>query len=109
MKAYGAPTPRAAVVREPALVGAGVGGDTETDSLQAVVKAALAPRPESPGLMPALDVEIAAIKKMVGQVLQCSRHTALRVAPTETGGLPGGDHVGQDRKSAHRSLEGDGR
>src|SRR5690606_22768290 len=48
------------------------------DGIKAVVQAALAT--QSTALIPALESEIAAIKKMVGQVLQCSRQTALRVA-----------------------------
>ncbi len=36
-------------------------------------------------LVGAMDEELAAIKRMVGQVLQCSRHTALRVGSDGTG------------------------
>jgi flagellar biosynthesis protein FlhF len=54
-------------------------------------------------LMPALDHELAAIRRMVGQVLQCSRHTALRVGRdggpgSPAGAIPGGampDALGQ--------------
>ncbi len=45
-------------------------------------------RPE-PVLVPAMDQELAAIKRMVGQVLQCSRHTALRIGDTNGGQSPG--------------------
>ena len=37
-------------------------------------------------LVAPMEQELAAIKRMVGQVLQCSRHTALRVGPATAGG-----------------------
>lgn len=93
-KAYGA---SAAIARpriaEPALVGAGVSESAEApgpDALKAVVQAALAAQPPAPSFVPALESEIAAIKKMVGQVLQASRHTALRVGQDNAQALPGG-------------------
>lgn len=54
----------------------------ESPSIREVVRAAVEasapPAPSRDSLLPALDSELAAIKKMVGQVLQCSRQTAIR-------------------------------
>lgn len=53
-------------------------------ALAAAVQIPIAPTPPQSNLSPALDEEIAAIKRMVGQVLQCSRQTALKLG-TEGG------------------------
>ena len=39
---------------------------------------------------PGIDAELAAIKRMVGHVLQCSRHTALRLTPDHASSAPVG-------------------
>jgi flagellar biosynthesis protein FlhF len=58
-----------------------------------VARIAVSGPPAGLAMSPALDHELAAIRRMVGQVLQCSRHTALRVGRDtgEAGGsIPGG-------------------
>lgn len=81
-KAYGIqiPSPAPSIEPAPAQVAAVTVPlpSDGADGIKAVVQAALAT--QSTALIPALESEIAAIKKMVGQVLQCSRQTALRVA-----------------------------
>jgi flagellar biosynthesis protein FlhF len=101
-KAYGAPA-QPAPVPEPVLAG---GPSEDGSGLKAVVQAALSAQPSTAVLAPALETEIAAIKRMVGQVLQCSRHTALRVGEG-SGGVPGG--AMPDALSQHylRLIEGE--
>ncbi len=97
-RAYGMPgssgTADAAVVVAPAqpeLVP--VHGDsTELRSAvrEAIRSATQTVEPQRDGVGPALDAELAAIKKMVGQVLQCSRQSAIRAGGSgAAGAVPG--------------------
>src|ERR1043165_2513705 len=57
------------------------------DAAREVIAAVTAPAASKPdGVSPALDAELAAIKRLVGQVLQCSRQTALKSGPAAAAG-----------------------
>jgi flagellar biosynthesis protein FlhF len=84
-KAYGAPArpanpdpqPQPAMSFQEVVVGAMAGAALELPAARAVAKLAIEPPAPVPNVTAALEQELAAIKKMVGQVLQCSRSTAI--------------------------------
>ncbi|MFM9996030.1 MAG: flagellar biosynthesis protein FlhF [Phycisphaerales bacterium] len=68
------------------------GGSDPAPSVQTVVRGALACHAvgEAKPHRDALEDEVASIKRMVGQVLQCSRHTAIHVGAAHGHGVGGG-------------------
>ncbi|MEX2219876.1 MAG: flagellar biosynthesis protein FlhF [Phycisphaerales bacterium] len=100
MRAYGMPPPaenasarperaatRAAELVPVAASAGGAGGSAAAAVVEAIASPA---RGAKDGVTQALDAELAAIKKMVGQVLQCSRQSAVRAGTAATAGeMPG--------------------
>jgi flagellar biosynthesis protein FlhF len=75
----------------PMAVGAAASAVSDAPAARAVARLATEPPAPLGNVAAALDQELAAIKKMVGQVLQCSRHTAAHVSRENPapGAIPG--------------------
>jgi flagellar biosynthesis protein FlhF len=78
-RAYAAPAPIAAAPSAAVAIAGPIPSVPAVPVAAAVATAAGA-------TMGALDLELAAIKRLVGQVLQCSRHTALQIGARESAG-----------------------
>lgn len=77
---------------------AATGFSEPAPSVRTAVREAMASQAvaEAKPMRDALEDEVAAIKRMVGQVLQCSRHTALHVGAANGRGANGGGGGGGD-------------